>query len=363
MHRVLIELQDNVAAALLGLILAAYWVLYMKRDSLETRKDLVKACVMVILGAVALGWLAYMLAYSKKVFITDPSFSVNWNLALEFFRGGRGVYPIRSYSVAMASAFAINIALIHRRAPIDGVNRETAMNAAVATIIGTLLGGRILFVITQWADYAEQPWRVFAFWEGGLVFYGGFIGSFVCVMFYMYVIRREAFLPLADMYAVYAGFGLAIHRTFGCFMNGCCYGGPTTAPWGVRFPIDHVGTQYFGLDAYLHPTQLYESVNGLSIFFTLLIFRRYRKYYGQNTAILLMMYAVNRYIVELFRGDLLRGEVGAFSTSQFIGMVTFAVGAALMAYAHIAKRPIFRLEPVEAVELASAQTTAAGRSL
>ncbi|MCL4235803.1 MAG: prolipoprotein diacylglyceryl transferase, partial [Deltaproteobacteria bacterium] len=61
-----------------------------------------------------------------------------------------------------------------------------------------------------------------------------------------------------------------------------------------------------------------------------------------STALLLMIYAVNRYIIELFRGDLLRGSVGTYSTSQFISFWTFTAGAVLMAYAYIAKRPVWR---------------------
>ncbi len=342
MHRVLFEMRDNVAALIAGVVLSAFWILYLRRRTFENRRVLAISCVGLAISSVLVGWAIYMFAHYKKVFLLGGESHFNWEHALTFFRGGYSLYPIRSYSVAMASAFAINIALINRRAALENINAQTAMNAAMATIIGTLVGGRLLFVITQWSDYADKPWSVLAFWEGGLVFYGGFIGSFVCVMFYMWVMRREKFLPLGDLFSPYAGFGLAIHRSMGCFMNGCCYGHPTTMPWGVRFPIDHPGTKFFGAEAYLHPTQLYETLNGLMIFAVLLWFRPRRKYYGQSTALLLMIYAVNRYIIELFRGDLLRGSVGEFSTSQFISFWTFAAGAALMAYAYIAKRPVWR---------------------
>lgn len=101
----------------------------------------------------------------------------------------------------------------------------------------------------------------------------------------------------------------------------------------------------------IHPTQLYESIGQFLLFCALMTLRRYRRFHGQIFAIWLMAYAVLRTTVELFRGDLERGtlhgllESGGWSglaasvpaeawynisTSQFISLCMFSVGAALL---------------------------------
>jgi len=131
------------------------------------------------------------------------------------------------------------------------------------------------------------------------------------------------------MLSPYAGLGLAIHRAFGCFLNGCCYGRETTVPWGVQFPLEHPGTKWYGLTAHLHPTQLYEALNGLSIFFILLWFRKRKRSEGEVTGWLLMIYAVNRYFIEFFRGDKKRGDLGE-PTSAAMFLFGFAIVAAIL---------------------------------
>lgn len=326
-------------------------------------------------------------------------------------------YPLRTYGFAMAMAFVVDILLVYRRAPIEQQDRQMTLNACLWIIIGTLVGGRLLFAITQWGDFVTEPKRLFSFWEGGLVFYGGFIGSFIAALGYLlwanlspkdgrkfiwmlvggtllfgYVLsgirvlsgnaigegflsylgfwnyglhhsvgflaafvvvfvywswrtrdeqRHYRLLPITDLLAPYVGLGLAIHRGFGCFMNGCCYGRPTDLPWGVQFPLDHAGTKFFGIEAHLHPTQLYESINGLIIFAALLWLRKRKKAEGEVTGWLLIIYAVNRYLIEFYRGDKLRGEVGEpVSVVLFLIAYTLVVAGMLALLAYVRRRGI-----------------------
>ncbi len=352
MHPIFLELKDSQAAALLGLALAFLFVFFWRERAIRTTRALVISGFLTIIIGALLGWIVYMVAYVNKVFVTEPAFHINWDLALTYFKGGRGVYPIRTYGVAMASGFAVNIALLNRRASKEGLNPKTVVNTCIFVILGTLIGGRMLFVITQWSKYMEEPLDLIKFWEGGLVFYGGFIGSFIATMIYIWGVKRQRFLPYPDLMSPYFGLGLAIHRAFGCYLNGCCYGAPTTLPWGVRFPLTQHGSKFYGAEAFLHPTELYEALAALTICFTLLWFRPRRKYVGQSTGIMFIMYSVFRYSIELARGDQLRGTVGNFSTSQFISLVIFTLGVALLIYAQISKRKVWRPgdPPIEGID-------------
>ena len=316
-------------------------------------------------------------------------------------------YPIRFYGLAMAMAFIFNIALAYRRCSVEKLDRDVVINTTLWVVIGTLVGGRLLFAFTQWEEFVTSPKKLISFWEGGLVFYGGFIGSYIAAMGYLlwvnmkkkqrtrflimligitlvigyitsgvrilkgnpigegvlhylafwnynvhhsagfiasFVIvfvywswhtrKQERFhtiLPIFDLLSPYVGLGLAIHRTFGCFLNGCCYGRPTDFPWGVQFPLTHVGTKFYGITAHLHPTQIYEALNGMTIFFVLIWFRKRKKVDGEVTAWLLMIYAINRYLIEFFRGDRLRGDLGEPTSLAVFVLGFVVVSAALFA--------------------------------
>lgn len=112
----------------------------------------------------------------------------------------------------------------------------------------------------------------------------------------------------------------------------------------------------------VHPTQLYESFGQLVMFAGLMTLRRYKRFHGQIFAIWLMAYAVLRSTVELFRGDVERGTLNGLlnsmrmdglaravpleawyniSTSQFISLCMFALGATLI----VTKLKVLRATP------------------
>jgi phosphatidylglycerol:prolipoprotein diacylglycerol transferase len=100
-----------------------------------------------------------------------------------------------------------------------------------------------------------------------MMFFGGFLGGFILGAFY---IRKQGIsvLKIADAVAPALGLGLFFTR-IGCFLNGCCFGKPSTLPWAMNFPDECVaGASPVGGLA-LHPTQLYESIFGLALFFFL----------------------------------------------------------------------------------------------
>ena len=122
--------------------------------------------------------------------------------------------------------------------------------------------------------------------------------------------------------------GHAIGRV-GCFLAGCCFGHPTTLPWGVAFTDPHslVAREYLGVP--LHPTQLYEVVANLILFFILQHMYKKPHKNGAIVAAYVIGYGVIRFGIEFFRGDF-RGEyIGMFSPSQLIALLALSAGAAL----------------------------------
>jgi phosphatidylglycerol:prolipoprotein diacylglycerol transferase len=120
---------------------------------------------------------------------------------------------------------------------------------------------------------------------------------------------------------------------FGCFFAGCCYGRPTTVPWAITFTSPYaaanVGTP---LNIPLHPTQLYEAgAEALILVILLATESRGRKFPGRTFWLYMLMYAISRYIIEIFRGDP-RGTVFMFSTSQFISVILIPLALAMLIY-------------------------------
>ena len=183
-------------------------------------------------------------------------------------------------------------------------------------------------------EYRDHPLQLLSldFLRSGGVFYGGLIGA----MLTGYLLMRRYQLPwwkTADACAP----GIAIGNFFGrqgCFAAGCCWGKPTTLPWGVKFT--ELGHEITGVptETYLHPTQLYESFAMLVVFLFLLWLYKRKRFSGQVILTYALLYSVIRFVIEFFRDDP-RGDIlglttlTGLSTSQLIGLVV-AVSALLL---------------------------------
>jgi phosphatidylglycerol:prolipoprotein diacylglycerol transferase len=221
----------------------------------------------------------------------------------------------------------------------DGLNRKTMEACYIWAAASAVVCARLLYIVTN-LDRLDGIGDVFKFWEGGLVAYGGFIGGFVGSVIYCRV-RGVPLLAWADCAVPSLCTGLMITR-IGCFLHGCDFGRPWSGGWAVHFPanspawLQQRSAHLIGASATeslaVHPTQLYESLNGLILLVLCLVVRRYRTFSGQVFVAFTMGYAVLRYLVEGLRGDEERGTIGPLSTSQFIGVTTFLAGAACLAW-------------------------------
>ena len=263
--------------------------------------------------------------------------------------------PVHTYGLLVAGAFLVGIALARREARRRGQDPERVADLAFWILVAALVGSRVYFILVNWDDYfgagravVATPFgripRLLAFWEGGLVFYGGFIGAALTAWWYM---RRHGmrFLPYADTLIPSVAFGHFMGR-LGCFAAGCCWGDVAHGrlPWAARFGPASLAYQALASRpdpaAYiaaggrttlpLHPVQLYESFGELAIFLVLVLVVRPRKrFHGQVLAAWLLLYAILRTAVEVFRGDVERGVVAGLGVGQWTSIVIFAAGAAV----------------------------------
>lgn len=241
----------------------------------------------------------------------------------ELFRIGS--FPVNTYGVFLALAFLAAILITVKLASRDGLPRERIYDLSLWMLLAGLVGSKILMLFTE-PEYRENPWLLlsFDFLRSGGVFYGGLIGAIIAGYFLM----RRFHLPwwkTADACAP----GIAIGNFFGrqgCFAAGCCWGEPTTLPWGVKFTERAHEITGVPIETHLHPTQLYESFAMLAVFLFLLWLHKRRRFSGQVLLSYALLYSVIRFLVEFVRDDP-RGDIlglttmTGLSTSQLISII------------------------------------------
>lgn len=251
----------------------------------------------------------------------------------ELFRIGN--FPINTYGVLLAIGLMLALFAAAKLAERDGLPKERIYDLGLWTIIGGLIGSKLLMFFT------EDNVQIFTldFLRSGGVYYGGFIGGFLALagLIHWY---KLSFWKVADAFAP----GVALGQFFGrqgCFSAGCCWGKETLLPWGVHFTeAGHTNTGVpiygpDGADLFLHPTQLYESFAMLAVFGILVYLHRKKRFNGQVLIGYMILYPIIRFTIEFVRddprGDLL-GITSALgiSTSQIISLIVAAAAIIFM---------------------------------
>ena len=239
-------------------------------------------------------------------------------------------FTLHTYGVLLALAFLAGLWAAGWQARKAGLNPAAIADMAVYVLIAGLVGAKLLLLIVEWGHYSRNPRELFSLVQSGGVFYGGLIGALPVAWWYA---RRHALSgwQTADVLAPAVAIGQSVGR-IGCFAAGCCYGRSAEVPWAISFHDEYasriVGTP---LNTPLHPTQIYESLACLAIFGILIVVAARKKFDGQVALSYVVLYAVARFVIEFFRGDVVRGSIldGALSTSQFIAIL-MVLGAALV---------------------------------
>ena len=248
--------------------------------------------------------------------------------------GGKEL-PIHSYGVMAMVGFLAAILVARWRARRAGVSVDTATDVALWALFAGIIGSRVAYVLLYPQDIKTFA-DVFKIWEGGLVFYGGFIAATIVVLILLRI-RNERILAMLDVLAPSLALGQAFGR-IGCFLRGCCYGAPVRpgAWYGIVFPPDSV--PYCGLSPSempvrpaLFPTQILSALDLFVIFLILSLFFKRRRAEGQVVALCFMLVSVERFIMEFYRGD--THAPGHLSNAQWISIVAFFAGLGLMVYA------------------------------
>lgn len=213
-----------------------------------------------------------------------------------------GRFSLHSYGVMLALSFLLGIYLASCRARKRGVEVQYVLDLSVYIILAAVIGSRMAYIVFHLSDY-RNVLDMIAIWQGGATLYGGLLLS-VAVSYYFSLKRKINFWLLADIMSPSIALGMVFTR-IGCFLSGCCFGSPTSVPWGVIFPPTSpagiYARSFTGEAVALHPAQLYSSLASLIIVLALLtIEKRFHKQGGVFGAFL-VLYGIDRFTVDFFR--------------------------------------------------------------
>ena len=242
-----------------------------------------------------------------------------------------GPITIYTYGVLLAGAYLLGLKLAMTRAKARQLDEARILDLGIYIIVSALIGAKLLLLVTDFKTYLTNPRELLTLVRVAGVFYGGLILAVLVAIWYI----RRVGLPLwttCDVFAPGIALGHVVGR-LGCLFAGCCYGKPTTVPWAIvftdQFAQVNTGTP---LNQPLHPTQLYEAgAEAIILLILLATEKRGRPYPGRTFWLYMLLYAISRYIIEIYRGDP-RGSIGVFSTSQFISLLLAPLALAMLIY-------------------------------
>ncbi len=233
-----------------------------------------------------------------------------------------GNFTIHGYGLMIAIGIVAAYAVAELRARKKGLEDKYIFPLLVWGVVIGFVCAKILYYITILDEIRSDP-RIMLNIFDGFVVYGGIIGG-IAAGYCFCRIKKINFWEYLDLVvpsiALAQGFG-----RIGCFLAGCCYGVATDGPLAITF----TDSQFAPNGVALVPTQLYSSAFDFLNFAVLCLLSRKNKVSGRISALYLIIYSVGRFIIEFFRGDLIRGQVGALSTSQFIAIFVILFAVAL----------------------------------
>lgn len=236
-----------------------------------------------------------------------------------------GPFTIYGYGLMIGIGIIAAYLNTERLAKKKGLDPAPVFNLLIIGVGFGILGAKLLYYITILDEIIANP-KLLLDISAGFVVYGGVILGIVSTA--LYCKKKELpFLKYLDCAAPSIALAQGFGR-IGCFLAGCCYGTQMDCPISITF----TNSAYAPNHVPLFPSQLVSSAFDFLHFFVLCILLKHNKQPGKIGAFYLIFYSIGRFIIEFFRGDLERGNVGTLSTSQFISIFVGIVGIAMVVW-------------------------------
>ncbi len=246
-------------------------------------------------------------------------------------------FQIALYGVIIAIGVLGGVLLAAKVARLEKLDSDVIWDFAIYAIIFSIIGARVYYVVFSWDRYKDDLLSVFNLRNGGLAIYGAVIAAFLTLWIYC-LKKKQSFLQLADICVPGLVLGQVIGR-WGNFTNREVFGEYTDSLLAMRLPTQMVrvgdisetiaahmteGTNYIQV----HPTFLYESLWNLALLALLLLYRKHKKFEGEQWLLYLGGYGLGRAWIEGIRTDTLFIPHTTIAVSQVLAVVLFVVALA-----------------------------------
>lgn len=258
------------------------------------------AVLVAALAILAAGWMIAQSRRQGAVSAEIPLLPLGIGVAVEvlLWLWTRQSLSLHSYGLLLVIGFFGATWSAAHEAKRRGYDPNLILDMALPMLIVSVLACRVLYVILA-HDQFHSLSDMLRVWDGGLSFYGAFIGGPLVFAYFAWA-RKINVLTLCDLITPSVFLGYAFGR-IGCLLNGCCYGHTCSLLWAVRFPME--GNPSI-LTPPSHPTQLYSALIALGLFALMQrakISATFTRFAGQLSLLFIALYLIERSFIEFFR--------------------------------------------------------------
>lgn len=250
-------------------------------------------------------------------------------------------FDIAYYGITIAIAMIVGISIALHEAKRTGQNQDTYLDLLMLTMLTSVVGARIYYVIFSWDNYKDNLGEILNIRNGGLAIYGGIIAGVITVFVYSKITKMK-FLQIADTVCMGLAAGQIIGR-WGNFFNREAFGEYTNNLLAMQLPVsavrkneitsamwNHVvtigGVEYIQV----HPTFLYEGLWSFMVLLFLFWFRKRKKFEGELFFCYLAGYGAGRFWIESLRTDQLLLPGIHVPVSQMLSAVLVVVSLSVI---------------------------------
>ena len=240
-----------------------------------------------------------------------------------------GPIPLHWYGVGYAVGILVGWTVAIRYLRAHGINESGVSTMGLWAIVVGLLAGRLYYVVQSGLGYyLTHPIHIFAFWEGGMAFFGALTAVPLVIALFCWRLRLPLWTVL-DGAALFAAIGQTIGRV-GNIINGDILGYPSNLPWAVRYTNPHTLAPVRGV-AY-QPANAYELLFSLALFLFLLWYGSRRPRAGTLIILYVALYSIGQFLIFFLRNNV----VVAFGLkqAQLTSLVVLAIAVPLLILLH-----------------------------
>jgi phosphatidylglycerol---prolipoprotein diacylglyceryl transferase len=220
---------------------------------------------------------------------------------------------INFYGITFALAFLVLFIILRKFFEYKNINKDLAYIAIIYSIIGTLIGARLMIIIYYTPKYfIQNPINIFYIWQGGLSFHGGLIGASIALFIFCKKYKLNL-LEVTDTLIIPVILFLGIGKIAN-FMNTELYGTITNLPWCVNFK---------DINGCRHPVQIYEAIKNFALFIFLIYLKTKKPKRGIITLSAIFLYTLLRFFIDFFR-EYNTNYLG-LGIGQYLNIITFLI--------------------------------------